>query len=65
MLKIVIGLFLVVFVCNNFPANSESESADCSLNEDTGSWQEGECRLNNGEIGLCQQTGNGCVCVAR
>lgn len=63
MLKVLIGLFLIVFACNNFPANSESE--DCSLNEDTGICQEGECRLNNGEIGLCQQTGDGCVCVAR
>ncbi len=63
MLKIVIGLFLIFFACNNFPANSQS--VDCSLNEDSDICQEGECRLDTGEIGLCQQSDDGCVCVGK
>jgi hypothetical protein len=59
MFKLFLGILSILFFMQISPP---AYSEDCTLN-DEGICQEGECRLENGQIGACSPTADGCACV--
>ena len=54
---------LAVIILAGYQPLTSAQSLDCSVDEEAGICQEGECRLEDGEIGLCQGSSDNCVCV--
>ncbi|MBI2995878.1 MAG: hypothetical protein HYY52_04150 [Candidatus Melainabacteria bacterium] len=60
MKEIIYKLLVIAFLIPTLQLPVFAEG-DCILDE-AGVCQEGECRLEDGEIGVCRQSGDDCVC---
>lgn len=62
MIKLFLSFIAVLFFIVQISPPAFSE--DCSIN-DEGICQEGECRLDDNQIGTCSSTTDGCTCIPK
>ena len=63
MIKSFSSLFLIALFAFWMQLPAVSDSIDCAIDEETGSCHEGECRLEDDGVGVCQSSADGCACV--